>query len=290
MNWNDLGHYKPILSALVLPPVPFLLLILVGARLILPRRGWGWSLVLLGVTGVWLSMCQGAAVWVQDQVLQPPPPLPVSQWAVARQAGSAGGRHGMSSGRSRSDGAAIMVLGGGRESFAPEYGLSDLSHFSAERLRYGVWLARRTGLPLGFSGGVGWAQRQEAGPAEADIAARVAHDVYGVSLRWVENQSADTRQNAALTVAMLAQDRVSELILVTDAFHMPRALRVFREAAERFADQSPAGERRLLRITPAPIGFWRTEERTILAWLPSMSGAACMRLALHEWLAQWVRV
>lgn len=35
----DWALYKPVLAALALPPVPFLLLVLVGARLILPRRG-----------------------------------------------------------------------------------------------------------------------------------------------------------------------------------------------------------------------------------------------------------
>jgi hypothetical protein len=50
---------------------------------------------------------------------------------------------------------AIVVLGGGRRLLAPEYGVATLTPRSIERLRYGVWLARETGLPLAFSGGVG---------------------------------------------------------------------------------------------------------------------------------------
>ena len=41
--------WKPVLTALILPPVPFLVLLLVGARLILPRRGLGWFLIVLSV-------------------------------------------------------------------------------------------------------------------------------------------------------------------------------------------------------------------------------------------------
>ena len=53
--------WKPILTALILPPVPFLVLLLVGARLILPRRGLGWFLIVLSVAGLWLAHCTGAA-------------------------------------------------------------------------------------------------------------------------------------------------------------------------------------------------------------------------------------
>ncbi|MFL6664946.1 MAG: YdcF family protein, partial [Rhizobacter sp.] len=47
--------WKPVLVALLLPPVPFLIAILVGARLVLPRRGWGWGVIVLSVLGLWLT-------------------------------------------------------------------------------------------------------------------------------------------------------------------------------------------------------------------------------------------
>ena len=53
---------------------------------------------------------------------------------------------------------AIVILGGGSEPFAPEYGVSSLQAASLERLRYGLWLAGETGAPVAFSGGVGHAQ------------------------------------------------------------------------------------------------------------------------------------
>jgi hypothetical protein len=48
-------------------------------------------------------------------------------------------------------------------SYAPEYGVGNLAAPSLERLRYGLWLSRSTGVPVAFSGGVGWAQNQ-SGP------------------------------------------------------------------------------------------------------------------------------
>src|SRR5207342_821003 len=64
--------WKPILAALVLPPVPLILLTLVGARLLLPRRGLGWLLIFLSVVLLWLSACSGAARGLGQLLLQPP--------------------------------------------------------------------------------------------------------------------------------------------------------------------------------------------------------------------------
>lgn len=276
---NDWGIYKPFLTALALPPVPFLLLILIGARLILPRRGVGYLVLMLGVVGVWMSTCQVTAVWLQDRFLRPPAALQGE--ALTRL--ELMGRKGARSVPGAMPSAAIIVLGGGRESVSLEYGSADLSKFSAERLRYGIWLVRRTGLPLGFSGGVGWAQRGDKGASEADIAAKVAQQTYGVPMRWVEAESADTRGNAALTVAMLADQHVPEIVLVTDAFHMPRALRDFEQAAQRHVDLRPGSP--VIKVTPAPMGFWQHEDRTLFDWMPSISGSVGVRVALKECLA-----
>lgn len=276
---TDWGLFKPVLTTLALPPVPFLLLILIGARLILPRRGLGYLVLMAGVVGIWMSTCQGTAVWLQDRFISPPPALRGESLARLEQLGRKSVRP-MSGAAAP---AAIVVLGGGREAVSQEYGTSDLSKFSAERLRYGIWLVRRTGLPLGFSGGVGWAQLSEKGASEADIAANVALKTYGVPIRWVEGESADTRGNAALTIAMLSEQRVPEIVLVTDAFHMPRALRDFEQAARRQADLRPGSL--VIKVTPAPMGFWQHEDRALFDWMPSISGSIGVRLALKECLA-----
>lgn len=287
---TDWGSYKPVLTALALPPVPFLVLIVMGARLILPRRGLGYSLLMLGVLGLWAASCNVSALWLQNHVLKPPLPLigearerlaQTGRTYSSRQAQAQ--RRGNPTIENLVPPAAIIVLGSGLEPLAPEYGTAELTEHSASRLRYGVWLSRQTGLPLGFSGGVGWGQQGRGqGAPEADIAARVSAQQFGLPLHWVENASSDTRANANNTVAMLAEQGVSEIVLVTDAFHMPRAKRVFVEAAQRAIGVHP--EWPLIKVTPAPTGYWRAGERPLLDWLPSMDGANNVSRALRECL------
>ncbi|MBI2734369.1 MAG: YdcF family protein [Aquabacterium sp.] len=286
---GDWAAYKPLLTALALPPVPFLVLILVGARLILPRRGLGYLVLLTGVLGIWVSQCQVTAVFLQDHVLKPPAPLQGAELSRLQAVGKAYGQQQGVARRLGRAGAgaqapvAIVALGAGRDALAPEYGVSDLTHFSAERLRYAIWLGQRTGLPIGFSGGIGWSQQGEVGASEAETAARVAQQFYGVTLRWTETRSADTRQNALLTVAMLAEQGVGEVVVVTDSYHMPRAMRMFNEAARREAALHP--DKPPIKVTPAPAHHWHREGA--LDWLPSVGGATNVRLGLKEAIAQF---
>jgi uncharacterized SAM-binding protein YcdF (DUF218 family) len=257
-----------------MPPVPFLVLTGLAANCLYRRRAGGLLLLAGSLTGVWLSTCSGTAMWLQDHVLRPPGALSSSDRArLARLAGE--------SAVVGKPVAAIMVLGSGRERMSPEYGTSDLSAYSVARLRYGIWLSRQTGIPLGFTGGVGWAQKDGADEApEADVAARIAAQQFGWHLTWTERTSADTRQNAEYSVRLLASQGIREVVVVTHAFHMPRAMRRFELAAAQVAQAYPG--RPVLRVTAAPLGFWGTGEQTVLEWLPSAEGALNVRLALKE--------
>jgi len=248
--------WKPVLEALVMPPVPLLLLVLVGARLMFRRRLTAWLLIVAGVVGIWLMCTQAIGIWMTRVLLSPPRALSSSEIAELK----------------RQPKTAIVVLGAGRRLFAPEYGLSTLKPLSVERLRYGLWLARETGLPLAFSGGVG--NGSEPGPSEAEIAARIAAREFGRPLKWTEAESRDTRENAAFTLALLKPAGIREIVLVTHGDHMPRALRAFQQAAQRSGDA--------VRIVPAPMGLAARVQRPVLRWLPSIEGFAATRLALRE--------
>jgi uncharacterized SAM-binding protein YcdF (DUF218 family) len=250
--------WKPLLAVLLLPPVPLLLLVLLGARLLPSRRGLGWSLIVLSVALLWLSACSGTERLLMQHVLRPPPALAAEQVAAlkARYAGHKD--------------VAIVVLGGGAQPFAPEYGVSNLKPASVERLRYGLWLGRETGLPLAFSGGAGWAAGADATP-EAQTAARIARQEFGRPLQWIEDRSRDTRQNAGLSVALLRTAGVRHVVLVTHAYHMPRALRAFRDAA---------GD--AMTVEAAPMGLGATGPVGALRWLPTAAGLSGVHDALHE--------
>ncbi|MDL2337989.1 MAG: YdcF family protein [Pseudomonadota bacterium] len=264
--------WKPVLTALVLPPVPLLLMLLLGARLILPRRSWGWLIVLASVGGLWLTACSGFARAIEPLLLSASPPLRPARIAELRaEAPSAADK------RAGGSTVAIVVLGGGVEPYAPEYGTSNLSSYSLESLRYGLWLGRETGWPVAFSGGVGWGN--QPGAAEADVAARIAAQDYGRPLRWVEADSRDTRENAARSVPMLQAAGVRHILLVTRGWHMQRAKFLFEEAARNSG----------LRIDAAPMGLATGVEIAALAWIPSSAGFERVRLVLREWLGWKLR-
>lgn len=251
-----LEHWKPLLSTLLLPPVPFLFLVLVGARLMFRRRLLAWLLVLLGVLGVWFSCTAVLGQTLHFWLLQPPPALAETQVTTLKRAPKT----------------AIVVLGGGRWLLAPEYGMSNLHERTVERLRYGVYLARATALPLAFSGGIG--HGAEPGPSEGEIAARIAERDFGLALKWVEAESRDTRENAFRTVALLKAQGVEQIVVVTHAYHMPRALRNFERAT--------AGT--TLRLVAAPMGMHPIRRLRTDDWLPTGHGFETNRLVLHEWL------
>jgi len=246
-----------MLTALLLPPVPFLVLVLIGARLLLPRRGLGWLVIVVGVALLWVSACTGAVRALSPLLLQVPAALSFDRVRELRAEAVA------------KKPLAIVILGGGSEAFAPEYGVSSLQARSLERLRYGLWLAAQTGAPIAFSGGTG--RGQEGSASEARVAAKIAAEEFGRPIRWIEGESRDTRENASNTMALLKPAGINHIVLVTNGYHMPRALRDFVEAA------GPG-----VQIEPAPMGLAKNLETPPLDWLPSSSGFRDMRLMLRE--------
>lgn len=252
--------WKPLLEDLLMPPVPFVLMVLLGARLMYRRRLLAWTLTLGGTLGIWLMCTTVAAHALTQLLLMPPRALSQNEVGDLKKAQKT----------------AIFVLGGGRRLVSPEYGLSNLNDISLERLRYGIWLSRETGLPLGFSGGIGWAS--EEGPSEAEIAARIADREFGRPLRWTETQSRDTNENAMRTVQLIKDQNIEHLILVTHHYHMRRAVAAFNRAAQRNGVK--------LEITAAPMGLPGAYHMRFSHWLPTPGGFTGVRFALHEWIGR----
>lgn len=254
--WLGVESWKPVIGTLLLPPVPFIVLVLVGARLLLRRRLLGWLLVLTACAGLWLSSTPAAGTALERWLVQSPRALQPAELAELRRAPTT----------------AIVVLGGGRRHLAPEYGVSTLAPRSAERLRYGLWLARETGLPVAFSGGVG--HGAEPGASEAEIAARIAEREFRQPLRWTEGESRDTRENAVRTVALLQPQGIVRIVLVTDAYHMRRTLHNFERAA--------AGNG--MSFVVAPLDVPSDSRLRAVDFLPQHRAMEKTRLVLHEWI------
>jgi len=254
-----ISSWKPVLGALLLPPVPLIVLMLLGTRLVLPRRALGWLLVLLSAALLWLTACSGTARVLAQTLLHPPAALALERVAELKAALQA------------RQPVAIVVLGGGSKPLAPEYGISSLTEFSMERLRYGIWLGRETGAPVAFSGGIGWGQSDRSAAPEAQVAARIAAQDFGRPLRWTEERSRDTRENAAYSVPLLKQHGITRALIVTHQAHMTRALRAFEEAAHGS-----------IVFEAAPVDIIDPPLREPGAWLPSTRGLVTVRYVLYE--------
>ena len=248
---------KPLLTAVILPPLAPLLLALVGWLLAVKRKRGGLALVLFALTLLWLLSCHGTAVWLSRNVLPQFAPLAPTEVTQVSQ---------LQTDKVQ----AIVVLGGGVLPLAPEYGEAQPRAETAARLRYGLWLARQSGLPVAFTGGLGWAAHGSQTESEAEVARRVAQRDYGVTLRWLEADSRDTAENARLLAPVLKRDGVQRIALVTNAWHMPRAVAAFEKTG--------------LVVLAAPMGFVLPGEHPLLEWLPSAQGLLASRQVLREWL------
>jgi uncharacterized SAM-binding protein YcdF (DUF218 family) len=250
---NDL---KPWIQLLALPPMPLLILLVLGLSLWRRHRIVGHSLLGLSLLGLWFSFTEVGADQLQRLLLGVPSALSAAQIDTLRAAPDT----------------AVLVLGAGIHQQAPEYGGPSLKALTLERLRYGIWLARRTSLPLGFTGGLG--RSSEAGDAtEAQIAQQVATDEFGLPLRWLESRARDTRENAALSLPLLQRDGIRRIVLVTHAHHMPRAARAFRRVAGNG-----------IELVLAPVGLRNDTPYTSPDWFPSGEGFRRLRYVIYEWL------
>lgn len=162
---------------------------------------------------------------------------------------------------------AIVILGGGVYHDGPEYGTDTVGSLTLERLQYGAYLQRQTGLPLLVTGGM-----PEGGVAEAVLMKRTLEQEFKVPVRWAETRSLDTAQNAQFSSAILKAAGVRKILVVSHAWHLPRARIAF--------------EGKGLTFIPAPTRFaYVAGSRSgpeIFNYLPQARALLKSHYALHE--------
>ncbi len=162
----------------------------------------------------------------------------------------------------------IIVLGGGRERHAPEYGGDQVNRMALQRLRYGAYLAKQLQVPIIVSGGRVYPYEQQS---EAQLAKAVLQKEWGIADVWLEEQSRDTWQNAQLTAVLLKERDIQRVVLVTHAYHMRRAVLSFSRAG--------------VEVIPMATGFFSSD---IDGWwddyLPRASALQGSAIALHEYM------
>jgi len=172
------------------------------------------------------------------------------------------------------DAKAMVILGGGRSFAAPEDGNRDQPGTQTlARLRHGARLYRMTGLPVLVSGGA----PDRGGESEAAVMARALREDFHIPVRWLEDTSENTAQNAAHAATMLREAGIDRALLVTDAIHMPRAMQIFSKTG--------------LTVMPAATEFRSRKPLSVADFIPSAGGLQTSHYALHEWIGMvWYRL
>jgi uncharacterized SAM-binding protein YcdF (DUF218 family) len=235
---------KSLLGSLLLPPGNGLFLL--GLALAFRRRRWAFSMALVG----------GLLLLAQS--------LPIVSGELMGSLERRAGRLAQGP-----DGAlAIVVLGSGLITAAPEFGGEFATYRTLIRVRHGAQLAGRWGLPVLVTGG----KPLDAERSEAAVMAEMLSGEFGVPVRWQEDQSVDTAGNARLSAAILHPAGIRRIALVTQAFHMPRAAALFEAAG--------------FEVVRAPTHFVATSDGppVFSDFVPRASALHNSYYALHEWL------
>lgn len=221
-----------LLQQLVLPPGGLFLLLIVAwwLRCRFPRVAV--MCFAAGLGGLWL-MSLPAVVQGTARLLERDPAVPLAHWAALGERAQA-----------------IVVLGGGRAR-DPAWGADQPSYIALERLRYAARLGKVSGLPILVSGGMHRGQP----PSEAAIAADVLRHDYAIPVRWKEERSRTTWENAVLSTELLKAEGIEKIVLVTSAAHMARARWSFEQNG--------------MSVIVAPVGFMSSPHgRPLGGWLP----------------------
>jgi uncharacterized SAM-binding protein YcdF (DUF218 family) len=247
------------LSSLLAPPAICLWLTLAGLMLLRTQRRWlARSLVAMGLGSLYL-LSTGFVAGQLAAGLERAPALPAAGLTAQLKGWQA-----------------IVVLGGGRDLAAPEYGGEDMpNYWAASRLRYGAYLYRQSGLPILVSGGVVNGEREP----EATIMARSLVRDHVANVRWQEGGSRTTWENAQNSYRLLHGEGVDHIVLVTTAAHMLRAQRTFEHVG--------------FTVLPAPTDFSNFSRLPLaLQLMPNAQALLYSRQALHEYVGvgwYWVK-
>lgn len=246
-----------LIASFLLPPLSLLLLLALGIFLLYRRHKLAKPLILAAFGLLWIAstpyFAEGALHMLEAQTA----PLDDSRPDVQSQAADA-----------------IVILGGGTYFHAPEYaGHDTIGEAALVRLRYGARLQRETGKPLLVTGG----KPLGNGLSEAQQMRTSLEQDFQVPVRWMENDSDNTFENARYSFPILQEAGIKRIYLVTHAWHMPRAAHVFRRAG--------------FEVVEAPTAFTTRYQTDLLAFLPRAESLLDSRIFVHEVIGLlWYRV
>jgi uncharacterized SAM-binding protein YcdF (DUF218 family) len=171
---------------------------------------------------------------------------------------------------------AVVVLGGLLHIPATARPDTELTE-SSDRLWMAARLYRAGKAPLIVLAGGNIPLLGEVGMSEARAAAGLLHE-WGIPKEAIllEERSQNTHENAVLSKSILDSRGAKRILLVTSAYHMPRAVAIFRRVG--------------VDLFPVPTDYqtgWHNPD-TLLGFMPAADQLALSNTMLREWLGLWV--
>lgn len=235
---------KSLLSYVILPPANLALAIVLGLLLLRKRPRLGhW---IMGTAGVLLVLL-GTPVVGDSLLLTLERRLPLTP-------------------PTDSPPGAIVILGGTMaETAGPPPGYI-VGALTLQRLAAGAALYRKSHLPILVTGG----KVARSGPPIGELMARSLEQDFSVPVRWVEDHSRDTWENAVFSAAILRTAGIHSVYVVTQPWHERRAIIAFRHAG-LIATAAPTPLDRYSFVLPGSV-------------LPTTSVWRRSFFAFHEWV------
>lgn len=240
-----MSQYVHVLSySLLFPPMLFISIALLAACAGLKWPRTGLAIVIASL----LALCAFATPFASDRIMAVlEREVPHAPSAIAP--------------------GAILVFGADMQTLGESDAGDTLGYLSLERVLMAAHESRQRNLPILVSGGVVTAGH----PPIADLMAATLENDLHVDVRWREDKSRNTLENAQFSAAILHDAEISTVVLVAQRWDIPRASWALKQFG---IDAIPSGQARLL--TPS------TAEVT--DFIPTVSGLNESFIALHELL------
>jgi uncharacterized SAM-binding protein YcdF (DUF218 family) len=247
---NNIGFiFLKSISLIFLPPLNCLLLAALGGVVMLRRRAIGRTIVITALLALYLISTPLVGSALRGR-LEAMPALLQGHKAQA-----------------------IVILGGGCMPDSAEYGGDTVGGETLQRLRWAAHIHKQTGLPMLTSGG----KLNGLSRSEADLMSDSLQQDFGMRVRWVESQSINTLENGLRSHEILAIEGITRVLLVTHAWHMPRAELAFRRAG--------------FEVVAAPTAFQSPPRLSAFDFIASMGGLHDSTIYFHESLGMlWYRL
>ena len=239
---------KFFLVLLILPPMNLVLFAAAGLVIARVRPRLGWTVGVVSIAGLLL----------------------LSFHAVSHPLLGALERNLPTTPNANAPPTAIVVLAGDVMRSPSVAGGVLVGPLTLERLRTAAILQRKTGLPVLVSGGA----IIDSHTTFAKLMTDSLTEDFRIPVRWGEEKSRDTWENARFSADILKADGVKSVYVVTHAWHMRRSVFAFTATG--------------LTVTAAPTPLQAVLGPVLTDFIPSVSSWQTAYFAFHEWIgALW---